>query len=153
MYKQCGTTVYIYVLFLDVELRLRSRCPPFYDFKLDRTGYEDTTYRADKHTEEDYWTDILLTEPDFYYAEHSVTTEKYFIDVSEEDPTRTIATEPTIVLKRPGHLRNLVTWSKIRYTQNRHKQHTKHKMLHTTDAMDEEDHFNTDEWSIRDFNL
>lgn len=88
--------------------------------------------------------------------DHTETTETYLLDVTADDPTRTPATESTIVHIKPGHLRKLVTWAKMRFMPNHPKQHAKHHKIlptYTTDAMDEDDNFDTDEWSHGDFNF
>lgn len=120
-----------------------SRCPLKYTLDVERIQLDTTASSIHTDLPEnkvEYWTDILLTEPAFYYMDHSETTEKYMFDVDYSNPTQTMSTESTT--SKPGYLHEHETLANIHYTQ--YSQRPKFLPDVIPDATDEDESFDFD---------
>lgn len=135
---------------LGVELQLKSRCPSIYTLQIARTQIKPTPSLTSpiqtelSENEEEYWTDIPLKEPDFFYIDHTEPTKtgptrKNIFDISKE-PTRTPFTE--FATSKPGHLQTHKTTTNPGFTL--FSQGTKVMPDVTRDAIDEDENFDID---------
>lgn len=120
-----------------------SRCPSTNTLEVERIQLDTTA--SPIHTDlpenkEEYWTDILLTEPAFYYMDHTKTKEEHMFDVDYRNPTQAMSTKSTT--SKPGYLHEHETLADVDYSQYSQRSKFLHDVI--PDAAEEDESFDID---------